>query len=132
METLFEVTSRDSGSLHLREHDRHYFVATLRGPDLNAEARVATYMSAGFVELFDDLAAHWRGWAGKKEWRSLEGELQLTAECDRLGHVWLTVGLCQGAPAVWTVTLVLLVEAGQLEALARAARTFADSILSAV
>jgi hypothetical protein len=129
---VFEVTSRDSGSLRLREHDRHFFVAELRGPDLTADARVDSYMSAGFAELFEDLAANWRGWAGKKAWRSLEGELQLSAECDRLGHVWLTVSLRRGLPAMWSVKLVLLVEAGQLEALARAARTFADSIPSAV
>ena len=74
--------------------------------------------TGSFAELFEDLAANWRGWLGRKEWRSLEGELRLTAECDRLGHVWITTELGQGSPAAWTATLVVLVEAGQLDGLA--------------
>jgi hypothetical protein len=132
MAAIFEAISRDDGStLYLREDDRDYFVAELRGLNLAARARVGTYMSAGIAEMFAEMAANWRGWAGAKSWSSLEGELHLSAAADRTGHITLTVELRDGAPAVWTVTLQLVIEAGQLEALRRAARAFEDSVLSA-
>jgi hypothetical protein len=77
------------------------------------------------------MAANWRGWTGAKTWSSLEGELQLSAEADRTGHVTLLIDLCEGAPAVWSVTLQVVIEAGKLGDLARAAREFEDSSLSA-
>jgi hypothetical protein len=132
MATTFEVVSRDDGSaLHLRTHDSNYVVAALRGLNLTAQARVGTYMSAGLAEMFAGMAANWRGWTGAKTWSSLEGELHLSAEADRTGHVTLTIELREGAPAVWSVTLQLVIEAGRLDDLARAARAFEDSSLSA-
>ena len=132
MAASFAITSRDDGAaLHLRQDDRDYFVAELRGLSLAAQARVGTYMSAGLADMFAEMATHWRGWDGTRTWSSLEGELRLSAEADRTGHVALTVELREGAPSVWAVTLLLIVEAGQLERLARAARDFEDSVLSA-
>ena len=132
MPATFEIISRDDGAaMRLREDDRDYFVAELRGLNLTGQARVGTYMSAGLAEMFAEMAASWRGWSGKKTWSSLEGELHLSAEADRTGHIALTVELREGAPPVWAVTLLLIVEAGQLDALAGAARAFEDSVLSA-
>jgi hypothetical protein len=132
MAPLFAVLSRDDGStLRLREYDRDYFVAELRGLNLAAQARVGTYMSAGLAKMFAEMAASWRGWRGKKSWSSLEGELHVSAEADRTGHIALTVELREGIPSVWNVTLLLIVEAGQLEELARRAHEFEASVLSA-
>lgn len=132
MTAMFEVISRDDrATLRLLEHDRDYFVAELRGLNLSARARVGTYMSTGLAELFAEMAASWRGWTGKKSWASLEGELHLSAEADRTGHITVTAELREGMPPVWTVVLLLTVEAGQLDALARAARAFETSVLSA-
>jgi hypothetical protein len=71
---------------------------------------------AGF---FRDLAMHWRGWPGKKEWASLEGEFALTATCDSTGHTSLLLRLRSGPnPFDWCLSVVLLLEAGQLESIA--------------
>jgi hypothetical protein len=130
---IFQVVSRDDGAaLTLRAHTRDYFLAELRGLNLMAHARVGTYMSHGLGELFTQMASDWRGWRGAKTWSSLEGELRMSAEADRTGHVSISVELREGAPAIWTVVLELLVEAGQLESLARDARAFEASVLSAV
>ena len=132
MTDTFEVSSRDNGStLRLQGYDRDFFIAELRGLNLAAQTRVGTYMSTGLGEMFAEMANHWRGWKGKKSWESLEGELHLTAEADRSGHITLTVELRDGAPAVWTVVLFLIIEAGQLSALAREALAFERSVLSA-
>ena len=132
MAESFQILSRDDhSSLRLEAHDRNYFIADLRGLNLGARARVGTYMSGGLAELFGELAADWRGWDGQKAWRSLEGELQLTATADRAGHVTLLTRLREGAPPLWSVELTLVVEAGQLEQIAREARAFELAVLSA-
>jgi hypothetical protein len=132
MSDVFQVISRDDqSSLRLEAHDRDYFLAELRGLNLHAQARVGTYLSGGLADLFGEMARQWRGWEGRKTWSSLEGELHLTAEADRTGHVTLVAELREGAPSVWSVELVLVIEAGQLEQLARQARTFEASALSA-
>jgi hypothetical protein len=119
------IHSRDPGaSLTLRPHDRDYFVAEVRHAGIDASARVGTYLSSGFADFFAGLAADWRGWTGHRRWASLEGELAFTAESDRAGHVYLHVHLHDGAPARWEVEAELVLEAGQLERVAREARTF--------
>src|SRR5262245_39099383 len=124
MPASFEVSSRNGdASLCLREDNRDYFIAEVRGLNLVAHARVVTYMPQGLVELFADMATNWKGWNGAKTWASLEGELELAAEMDKAGHVGLTVRLRKGAPAAWAVTVELLIEAGQLDTLARSARS---------
>ena len=133
MPQVFEVYSTDGkSSLRLRLHDRDYFVAELRGVRLAVEGRVVTYLAAGFSAMFVEMAADWRGWTGEKAWQSLEGELQLRAVTDGRGHVGLLAQLSEGAPPVWTVTLSLALEAGQLERLARDARAFDVSVFGAV
>lgn len=51
-------------------------------PGLRGHRQVAAHYTSGFQELaqfFEDLAEHWTGWPGTKTYRSLEGDLQLTA-----------------------------------------------------
>ena len=128
----FLIESRDPGaSVALRPHDRESFLAEVHQPGLHATALVYSYLSAGLGEFFAGLAASWTGWAGVREWGSLEGELTLRAESDRTGHVYLTVRLRRGAPPEWEVEAALVLEAGQLERLAAAARAFERSALSA-
>lgn len=132
MADAFQVSSRDDqSSLRLEAYDRDYFRAELRGLNLHAQARVGIYLSTGLAGLFGEMASQWRGWEGRKTWSSLEGELHLTAEADRTGHVTLVAQLKEGAPSVWSLELVLVVEAGQLERLAREAHAFERSVLSA-
>jgi Family of unknown function (DUF6228) len=71
---------------------------------------------------FADLAQHWRGWDGDKEWESLG--LQLAARHDGLGHVTLDATLDEDYAMAqrWRVRASLTVDAGGLSALAVAAR----------
>jgi len=77
------------------------------------------------ASFFSDLAAHWQGWSGKKEWGSLEGELSFTATSDSTGHTSLVVRLRSGPyPYDWTLTATLLIDAGQLEPIAKSMEGF--------
>lgn len=78
----------------------------------------------GLDKFWRELAEDWRGWEGIRSWKSLEGELELSATSDRLGHVTLEVRPDEGAPFQWWVYGVISLDAGQLDSIAAAARTF--------
>jgi hypothetical protein len=58
------------------------------------EARtIATFSDGPWnpADFFAELAADWRGWAGKRHWRALEGEMEIEASHDGRGHVLIAV-----------------------------------------
>ena len=93
--------------------------------DLTAEAKVYERYSREVLRLdsyFAELAEHWRGWSGDKEWEALG--LRLAARHDGLGHVALDVTLDQDYATAerWQVRATLVLEAGGLGQVAAAAR----------
>jgi Family of unknown function (DUF6228) len=69
------------------------------------------------VEFVQSMADDWRGWAGARRWRSLEGRMQIDATHDGAGHVSLNVTLA-GPIATpldesWSVHIVIVVDAGE-------------------
>ena len=120
-------SSRDGAVLSFAAHSRDYFTVTLRANGLDATVRVSSYLSDGFAMFFADLAADWRGWQGAREWSSLEGECELRAESDRTGHVTLSVRAQYRQSEVWAVEGSVVLEAGQLDAIAAAAKKFEEN-----
>src|SRR5690348_17557308 len=106
------IKSANHGTaLELFDHNADYFSVRLNGPDFHGVGRVYAYPPTGLDTFFQDLAVHWRGWGGKMEWASLEGELSLTATSDSTGHTNLAVRLRSGPyPFDWTLTAVLVIE----------------------
>ena len=105
------------------ESDGDSWLVSLSGPDLSASARAdyGGYYPAGRVAaFFDDLALNWRGWTDEKTWRSSDDQLRFAASHDGLGHVTLRATLRDRdwPGEVWTVELLLRVDAGALEAIA--------------
>jgi hypothetical protein len=77
---------------------------------------------AGF---FAELADDWTGWKGQKGWGAIEGEYNLSATSDSLGHITLVAELNpNNVPPDWSGSVSLIVEAGQLEQLAYNAKEF--------
>jgi hypothetical protein len=75
--------------------------------------------------LFEELAVNWKGWKGAMTWLAMEGELELRATCDHLGHITVAVAIPAYAnTGNWSAQARVLVEAGQLERLAIEARAF--------
>jgi len=104
------------------------FDVTLTLPGINATVSVYGLEIIGPSQFFGELASSWKGWKGEKTWRSLEGELELSATCDKLGHVILTVQLNQdrGSKTEWILKGSILLEAGQLSSLDRDMKSFLD------
>jgi hypothetical protein len=121
-------SSSSDAVLQFSQVEGEYFEVSLRSSSHSASKRVCCYTDPGGVaSLFDDAAAHWRGWPGPKRWESIEGELALELTADRTGHITLNVTISNylGGPDSWRVQSQLTLEAGQLEALAGdAAKTF--------
>ena len=106
------------------------FLARLTGrPDgPSAQVDVYDFHYDTLPNFFEDLAEHWKGFAGTKSWYSLENHMMLDATSDKLGHVFLRVTLSiMDGPSDWEVKATLLVEAGQLDRLAREARNVFDA-----
>jgi hypothetical protein len=109
---------------------RDQWRARLDFGDLVAETKVYERYSRDALQLdayFADLATQWRGWAGAKEWESLG--LRLSARHDGLGHVTVEATLDQDYATAdrWRVRASLLLDAGGLDALSRAARLLDDA-----
>ncbi len=75
------------------------------------------------TEYFGTLATDWRGWAGERQWRSLEGDLSLVATHDGLGAVTLAARLRTEAYSThrWDASAALVLDAGALDRLVRQA-----------
>jgi Family of unknown function (DUF6228) len=113
-------SARDGTTLEFFDRTANHYKVSLKGSQFHGDAPVYAFEPVSHLAgFFNDLAVHWRGWSGKKEWGSLEGELSLTATSDSTGHISLSVHLRPGPdPLDWRLSTVLLVEAGQLEQIA--------------
>jgi Family of unknown function (DUF6228) len=117
-------------SFHTRRFDSagwlESYAVELEAFDFHASIRVENpSFGQPPAQLFNELAANWNGWEGTKVWRAIEGELELKATSDRLGHVTLAVAVSPYPSAgQWSAQAEVTVEAGQLERLASDARLF--------
>ena len=102
------------------------YALELEAPDFHASTRVE---NPGYghppSQLFQELATHWSGWSGPKVWRAMEGELEIAATSDSVGHIKFELKVPTYSEAShWSASAWVVVEAGQLERLAREAQAF--------
>lgn len=108
------------------------FSVELTSHQLTANAQVylgsADCASINPSSFFRDMADQSEGWPGTRTWESLEGELSFSASHDGLGHISMETCLKSGCDEYdWLAQTVVMVEAGQLEGLARKAAVFFGS-----
>lgn len=125
MARLTIVSTRGSRSLTVRSDDDRW-TAELHGEDVRAERRFHALGETGLDAYFGGLAASWRGWDGDRTWASLEGDVVITASHDGAGTIAMLVEL-RDRPRVrqepdWRAALVLTLDAGALDRVARDAR----------
>lgn len=77
------------------------------------------------ADFFEQIAREWQGWSGDKEWGAMEGEFSLEASSDSTGHIETTIKLQPSfySPC-WSAEVTLIIEAGQLEGIARKFKSF--------
>ena len=123
-------SAHDGMTLEFSDRVGGYYRVSLSGSGFHGTCQVYAYEpGTGPDKFFRDLATNWRGWQGKKEWLSLEGELRFSATCDSTGHTSLSVRLHSGPyPFDWSLSGVLLLEAGGLEGIvAEVEKFFGDN-----
>lgn len=118
--TLRRVLARDAEEIW--QYD-----ATLVWPEGTVSTKVHDH-GVGLSRFMREVAEHWRGFDGTKEFASLEGQLQLACVHDGLGTVECRVTIRQPWPPVWRVDAVLDFGAGaHLERLAAEVEAFVAS-----
>lgn len=102
------------------------FDFTLVHGGLRASVGVYLHEVDSLAAYFQDLAKKWKGWKGDDIWESLEHELLLSASCDKLGHVRLKAKIqyMLGAQDSWSTQGAIIVEAGQLDRIAKEVADF--------
>ena len=105
---------------------------TIQASHLTAETDVEPdtigYPVPSIAKYFASLAEDWRGWSDTRVWGS--NPLCIEATHDGLGHVKLKIAVSNGyvPPVAWRTEVTLHVDAGALDAIARASASF-DSAL---
>jgi hypothetical protein len=88
------------------------FDVKVNASGLRASAGVVTFPQDDLALFFAGLADDWRGWEGRRTWRSVEGDLTLNAT--HQGRVLFEIGLSQPyTPVGWTVAVAVEVNAGE-------------------
>ncbi len=100
-----------------------YVEVSLSRHDLHGRRVVWLYTDGPLIaDLFRSMAGEWRGWPGVKCWKSVEGELSLTASHDSIGHItlWVTLGTVDYEDdEPWKIETALMLEPGMLDGLAQ-------------
>ncbi|AVI00283.1 hypothetical protein C5L38_35105 (plasmid) [Streptomyces sp. WAC00288] len=90
------------------------FIVRARGRWVSVETSVRTWDGDGLDSFLSGLAEDFRGWEGARTWHSLEYDLTLSAEHRSGGHVHLTWGIHDRAPAeVWHFETTTVHAAGE-------------------
>jgi hypothetical protein len=124
------LTSAEDGStlqLAVAEGTRDSVVATATGVGFSISAPVYTYMAPSLPDFMESLAGTPSSGAKEVNWSSLEGDLNLAARLDSLGHVFLTYDLRSpdiGSNRWWRFTGRLVLELGAMPQICRDARAF--------
>ncbi len=116
-------SARDATRLTFSYAAGESFTAALQSAHFSGRVVASSYHSGPPSLLFDDMAAHWRGWEQPKEWAALDDDLRLTATSDALGHIELEVIMrADSDPAGWRLQATLELPAGELDEIARLVR----------
>jgi Family of unknown function (DUF6228) len=100
--------------------DADTFVVSIERQDVRVEASASAFMAQDLGQYFEELASNWRGWQGRKEWSTLEGEFTLSATSDSTGHIALAYFLRPPHTGFhWELRDAVELEAGQLQAIAQ-------------
>ncbi|MFF7730072.1 DUF6228 family protein [Streptomyces sp. NPDC008001] len=90
------------------------FLVKAQGQWVNVETLVRTWGGDGLDGFLSSLAEGFRGWEGTRTWRSLEGDLTLSAVHRPGGYVHLTWGIHDRPPSeAWNFETTTVHAAGE-------------------
>ncbi len=103
--------------------DDYWFVG-IKGKDLSGKIRIHDHIDNP-ERLFKDISKDWKGFEGTKSYKSLEGELVITARHDRKSHIELQIALTPNdSPDDWVLKFKIFIQINQLEHLSQKVEEF--------
>ncbi|HCU93845.1 MAG TPA: hypothetical protein DHU96_14420 [Actinobacteria bacterium] len=107
------------------------YLVEVQDSGLQVSIGVTSLGGDGLPGFLRGLSDDYRGWAGTRQWRSLEDQLVIEASHDGQGHVTLMFRLCERIYGDhWDLRVPFTVEAGaEMAALADAVEVFFASAL---
>jgi hypothetical protein len=127
---LFSIHSVNSDrKLIFSSYQGEQFQVEIKGTGISALTGVwigGKLYSQSLDAFFQQLATFTKPWKGSQDWKSLEGEISLSATCATLGQVTFLIEIRHeiGGPEAWLVQSRIVTELGQLGKIARDAKTF--------
>lgn len=125
---MFQIKSTETDALlEFSDLSGDFFKVSLHSTSHSAVREVYAYTDAeGIARLFQEAASEWRGWSGTKCWESLEGEFKIELKADKTGHITINVDINHdcGNSEPWRLKSCIMIEAGQLETIAKRATEF--------
>ncbi len=91
---------------------------------LHAVVTVTDQRPSGFIQFFAGMETQWRGWEGVISADSLEHNLSIEATRDGIGHVILKIIVRSNPYEGFRVETSMVLDAGDLERLAKSAKNF--------
>ncbi len=89
------------------------FDVEIESPGMRARLFVPDLGGNSILQFFKEMERDWHGWDDAREYRSMEGNLNLSAKIDRLGHIGCEVTLAtRRGQNDWTATCAVTIEAG--------------------
>lgn len=123
------IKSVDSGTiLRFFDIEGDYFSIYFESESAKAVRKIWGYTDCEFlVDMFSFMAESWKGWDEELSWSSIEEEFEVSATCDKLGHVKLCIlinNYNEGASEPFSLKASLNIEAGQLDEIAQRIKVF--------
>ena len=129
VESLVLKSAHGGAEVRLQRPDATTIDVEINAAGLRARTGVYELDASSLAQFFKDMARDWRGWPDAREWKSLESDFSLSCTTDGLGHVSVRLQLYSDCSRTgWAAGVDLVLEAGQLDNLARdAVRVFTSS-----
>ncbi|MEO0453681.1 MAG: DUF6228 family protein [Verrucomicrobiota bacterium] len=126
MDSAIIKSTRSGRTLTFSNRNGDYFDTELAGDSISAKKGIWGYTDTAFlIDLFDSFTRDWKGWDGERHWAAIEGDLDLTATSDNLGHIRLDVVLLNNSPEDdLKADAQVYLDAGSLDTLANKVRKF--------
>jgi len=121
-ESLVLKSAHGGAEVRIQRPDATTIDVEINAAGLHARTAVYELDASSLAQFFKDMARDWRGWPDVREWKSLESDFSLSCTTDGLGHVSVRLQLYSDCSRTgWAAGVDLVLEAGQLDDIARGA-----------
>jgi hypothetical protein len=121
------IKSADSdATLRFSNIEGDWFSVCFKSQVASATRRVWGYTDCEFlVDMFVYMADSWKGWTEELSWLTLEGDFEISATSDKLGHVKLCISINnEDTYEPFALKAYINIEAGQLDEIAKKMKAF--------